>query len=59
MEVWPDEAARYFRPGELIRVYTFDGTIYEFKLVDITATAIVGKRQQIPFDDIAKLERRF
>jgi hypothetical protein len=54
----PTAARQHFQIGDIITVHTFDKTVYEFKMIDITEDAIVGQRQQILFSDIQKLEKK-
>jgi len=56
-EVTPTATRQNFKIGETIIVQTLDNTIYEFKILEITPEAIVGKRQKIPFKDIQKLAK--
>jgi hypothetical protein len=58
IEPTPTAAQQHFKVGDIITVHTVDDTIYEFEIVEITENSIVGKRQQIPFNDIKKLEQK-
>lgn len=44
--------------GHDIRVTTMDGQILEFRLAEVTESALTGKFEQVRFEDIALLERR-
>jgi hypothetical protein len=55
--VTPAMIRQQFRAGDIIKVYTLDQTVYEFPLVKVNNTAIVGQRQQIPFNEIEKIEK--
>jgi hypothetical protein len=54
--VTPTMIRQQFRVGDMITVYTLDQTVYEFPLVEVNDTAIVGQRQQIPFNEIDKVK---
>ncbi len=58
IEATPTAVQKHFVIGEIITVHTVNDTIYEFELIDITEDSIVGKRQQIPFSEIQKLEKK-
>jgi hypothetical protein len=58
IEPTPTAAQQHFKVGDIITVHTVDDTIYEFEIVEITENSIVGKRQQIPFNDIKKLQQK-
>ena len=58
IEPTPTAAQQHFKVGDTITVHTVDDTIYEFEIVEITENSIVGKRQQIPFNEIKKLEQK-
>ncbi|NJO16318.1 MAG: hypothetical protein HC877_11380 [Thioploca sp.] len=55
--VTPAAIRQQFRVGDTIKVYTLDQTIYEFPLVGVNNAAIVGQRQQIPFNEIDRVEK--
>jgi hypothetical protein len=55
--VTPTLIRQQFRVGETIKVYTLDQTVYEFPLVGVNNAAIIGQRQQIPFNEIDKVEK--
>jgi len=58
IEPTPTAALQHFKVGDTITVHTVDDTIYEFEIVEITENSIVGKRQQIPFNEIKKLQQK-
>lgn len=58
IEPTPMEVTRHFEKGDVIKVYTTDGTAITFEVVDITKDAIVGSRETIPFREIAKIEQK-
>jgi len=58
IEPTPTAAQQYFKVGDIITVHTIDNTVYEFEVVEITEDSVVGKRQQIPFNEIEKLEQK-
>ncbi len=58
IEPTPMEVSRNFEKGDVIKVYTTDGTAITFEVVDITEDAIVGSRETIPFKEIAKIEKK-
>ncbi len=58
IEPTPTAAQQHFKVGDTITVHTVDDTIYEFEIVEITENSIVGKRQQIPFNEIKKLQQK-
>lgn len=53
----PEAVKDQFEIGDRIKVYTRDGTVITFDLVEITENAIIGVREQIPFSDIDKIEK--
>ncbi|BAP57376.1 hypothetical protein THII_3079 [Thioploca ingrica] len=55
--VTPAMIRQQFRVGDTIKVYTLDQTIYEFPLVGVNNAAIIGQRQQIPFNEIDRVEK--
>ena len=55
--VTPAMIRQQFRSGDMIKIYTLDQTVYEFPLVKVNDTAIIGQRQQIPFNEIDKVEK--
>jgi len=55
----PEKVREHFQQGELIRIETLEGTIYQFNVVDVTDTEIVGKRQQIPFSEIYQITKQY
>ena len=55
--VTPAAIRQQFRVGDTIKVYTLDQTIYEFPLVGVNNAAVVGQRQQIPFNEIDRVEK--
>jgi hypothetical protein len=55
--VTPTLIRQQFRVGDTIKVYTLDQTIYEFPLVGVNNAAIIGQRQQVPFNEIDKVEK--
>lgn len=55
--VTPTLIRQQFRTGETIRVYTLDQTVYEFPLDGVNNAAIIGRRQQIPFNEIDRVEK--
>lgn len=55
----PEKVREYFQIGELITVETLEGTVYQFQLVEVTDTDIVGERRQIPFNEIYQITRKF
>ena len=44
--------------GENIKAVTVDGKRHEFKVVEVTATSLVGETESIEIDDIVALETR-
>lgn len=55
--VTPTLIRQQFRVGDPIKVYTLDQTVYEFRLVGVNNAAIIGQRQQIPFNEIDRVEK--
>ncbi len=46
------------KPGDRIRLTTTDGSIYEFRITDITDDLISGTEASVPIADIVTLEVR-
>jgi hypothetical protein len=55
----PEKVREYFQVGELITIETVEGTVYQFNLIEVTDTGIIGERQQIPFNEIYQITRKF
>ena len=55
--VTPATIRQQFRAGDMIKVYTLDQTVYEFPIVGVNNDVIVGQRQQIPFNEIDRVEK--
>jgi len=46
------------KAGDFVRIATNDGRHIQFKIVAIRADSLFGEKQQIAFDEIAKIERK-
>ena len=58
IEPTPMEVTRHFEKGDVIKVYTKDGTAITFEVIDITQDAIIGSRETISFQEITKIEKK-
>lgn len=46
------------KTGDFVRIATNDGRHLQFKIVAIRADSLFGEKQQIAFDEIAKIEKK-
>ena len=53
----PEEVKKNFTTGDIIRVLTKDETRITFEVVEVTHEAIIGVHENIPFQDIVKIEK--